>query len=128
MNSAEEELQNEFERSGKSGSEIDMHSYKIVFDALKKEPDFNLSYNFADKVIAKIEVKKEDSKDSFWIVMGVLSFVIAAIISIVLTDFKLNFGAFRFLSGYAGLFAFGIVFILVLHWIDKKLIRPLHTS
>jgi hypothetical protein len=41
-----------------------------------------------------------------------------------MTNFKLNFGVLRFISGYPGLFVFGALFILALQWIDKKLIRP----
>jgi hypothetical protein len=124
MSIRDEELQNEIEKAGSAGDGLDAQSYKRVFNALKKEPEFQLSGNFADKVIARIEVKKESSGDFFWIASGIVAFVVTAIVSVVLTDFKFTFGAFKFITGYPGLIVFGIAFILGLHWLDKKLVRP----
>ncbi len=124
MNIGDEELQNQIEKTGLAGDELDAQSYKRVFNALKKEPEFQLPGNFADKVIARIEIKTESSGDFFWIAFGILAFVVAAIVSVVLTDFKFTFGAFKFITGYPGLIVFGIVFILGLQWLDRKLVRP----
>jgi hypothetical protein len=123
MSINDEELQDQIEKSTSAIEGVEAQAYKRVFDALKKEPDFYLSASFADKVVAKMEARKESSRDFIWIGAGVVSFIIAAIVSVVLTDFKLNFGAFKFIAGYPGLVAFGIVFILALQWVDKKLVR-----
>ncbi len=125
----EEELQSQIEKSATTGHGLDSRSYQVIFDALKKEPSFKLSNSFEDKVIQKIEERKEAAKDAAWIWIGVASFIIAAVASIMLTGFKFNsfnfnVGTFRFLAGYPGLFIFGTLFVLGLQLLDKKIIRP----
>ena len=122
MTTKEEELQNQIEKTGSSLEGVDAYAYKKVFDALKQEPDFHLPINFADQIVSKIEVKKESSLDFLWLGIGVFMFGIAAIVAIVLTDFRVSFGALKFVSGYPGLFIFGGAFILFIQWLDKKLI------
>jgi hypothetical protein len=122
----EEELQKEFEQGNFSADGIDAQVYQKVFDALKREPEYTLPVYFADRLVTLIESKekaKEISHDNFWLGLGLLSFVITLIVALALTNFKLSFGAFEFFAGYPGLVAFGIAFILVLNWIDRKVIR-----
>ena len=125
----EEELQSQIEKSAATDNGPDSRSYRLIFDVLKKEPSFKLSSGFEDKVIQRIEEKKEAAKDSAWIWIGVASFIIAAGVSAALTSFNFNsfnfdLGAFKFLAGYPGLFIFGVLFVLGLQVLDKKIIRP----
>lgn len=124
MTTKDEELQNQIERNESSFEGVDAYAYKKVFDALKREPDFHLPINFADRVVQKIETKKESSTDFVWFGLGIFTFAIAAVVAIVLTDFKISFGALKFISGYPGLFIFGVGFILFIQWLDKKLVKP----
>ena len=124
MTTKDEELQNQIENTHAPSNSVDAYSYKKVFDALKQEPDFHLPANFADEVVQKIEARKESSSDFIWFGLGIFLFTIAAIVAIVLTDFKVSFGALKFISGYPGLFAFGVFFIALIQWLDKKLVRP----
>jgi len=126
MKHEDENLQKQFESGDFSNDGIDAQAYRKVFDALKQEPEYTLPVYFADRLVTLIESKenaKEISRDNFWLGLGLFSFVIALIVALVLIDFKLSFGAFRFFAGYPGLVIFGIAFILVLNWIDKKIIR-----
>lgn len=122
MKRADEELQNQIERGSVNESSEDARAYQRVFAALKKEPDFHVSLPFADRIIAIIE-RKEEKRDYWWMAAGIFLTVIALIVSIVLTSAHWTAGVFTFLSGYPGLVAFGIAFILLLQWIDKKVIR-----
>lgn len=125
MKLADEELQNQIEKGLAIDGE-DASAYKKIFSALKKEPSFVLPASFSDAIVKRIEMEKpQTSTDNLWLGLGISGFVIAAIITIILTGFNPGAGAFKFLSGYAGLFAFGIVFILLLNFFDKKFIRPL---
>jgi hypothetical protein len=124
MTTKDEELQNQIEKSALLGNDPDAYAYKKVFAALKQEPDFQLPVNFADKVVQKIEAKKELSVDFLWFGIGIFLFALAAIVAIVLTNFKVSFGTLKFISGYPGLFIFGFVFILFIQWLDKKLVQP----
>jgi hypothetical protein len=120
----DEELQDQIEKASSSVDGVDAYAYKKVFDVLKQEPDFHLPVNFADQVISRIETKKDSSRDFLWFGIGIFMFAIAAIVAILLTDFKVSFGTFKFIAGYPGLFIFGLAFILALQWLDKKLVRP----
>jgi len=125
MKLTDEELQNRIEKD-LAADDTDASIYQRVFSALKKEPAFVLPANFSDDVIKRIEiVRPQASKDNLWFGLGIFGFFLAAVISIVLTGFNPSVGAFKFLSGYPGLFVFGIMFILMLHFFDKKFIRPL---
>jgi len=122
MKSAEEELQHQIEMGLVNEPTEDARAYQRVFDALKKEPDFHVSLPFADRILAVIE-KKEEQRDYWWMAAGIFLTVIALIVSLVLTSPHWTAGVFTFLSGYPGLVVFGIAFILLLHWVDKKVIR-----
>jgi hypothetical protein len=119
---SEEELQNQIEKGWVTESGDDARAYQRVFDALKKEPDFHVSLPFADRIIAIIN-KREEKRDYWWIAIGIFLAVIAMIVSLVLTSAHWSTGVFTFLSGYPGLVAFGITFILILQWVDKKVIK-----
>ena len=125
MKLTDEELQNRIEKDSPS-EDADASAYQRVFSALKKEPAFTLPSNFSEGIIKRIEIAKpEASKDNLWLGLGIFGFILAAVITISLTGFRPSAGAFKFLSGYSGLFIFGIIFILLLHYFDKKFIRPL---
>lgn len=120
----DEELQIRMEK-GLPGESLDERSYRKVFEALKKEPGYELSPSFARQVVGRIEAasQKASSRDIFWLSAGLVSFVIATAVAVYLTGFNLSFGVLKFISGYPGLFVFGLIFILALQWVDKKLIH-----
>lgn len=118
----EEELQNQIERGLATHDSEDALAYQRVFDSLKKEPNFHVSLPFADRLIALIE-KKEERRDYWWMAIGISLSVIALIVVLVITKVNWTTGAFTFISKYAGLVAFGIAFILMLQWVDKKIIK-----
>lgn len=122
MKHSEEELQNQIEQGLVTESGDDIRAYQRVFDALKKEPDYHVSLPFADRIIAIIN-KREEKRDYWWIAIGIFLTVIAMIVSLALTSAHWSTGVFKFLSGYPGLVAFGIVFILLLQWVDRKIIK-----
>ena len=63
-------------------------------------------------------------REYFWFGVGIFVMLIAFVATIVMTEFKLNMGFLNALSSYKGLIIFGIFFIGLLHWLDKKLIKP----
>ena len=124
MTTKDEELQNQIERATSPIDGVDAYAYKKVFDALTLEPDFHLPVNFADQVILKMESGKESLRDFVWFGLGIFLFAIATLVTIMLTNFSVSFGAMKFITGYPGLFIFGVCFILALQWLDKKFVRP----
>lgn len=118
----DEELQSHIEQNGPvTGAEGRI--YKSIFETLKREPDFKLPPSFADNVIAGIESAKESKAELIWMGVGIFSFMIAALVAAFMSNYELNFGVMKFISGYPGLVAFGIALILALQWIDKKFVR-----
>ena len=125
MNRLEEELQSQIEKQ-LNAEGIDASSYRKIFNALKKEPTYSLPAAFSDDIIKRIEMTRPStSSDRLWFALGIAGFVVAALVTILLTGFKLSAGTFKFLSGYSGLLIFGIAFVLLLQFFDKKFIRPL---
>ena len=124
--SSDEILQNQIE-IGNSASGVDADAYKIVFNSLKKEPQCNLSTDFAVKVSSLATPKKSFDWDKFILIAAGFGFVAALAYALILVKPTFSPGAFTFVSGYPGLIVFAIVFILFLNWLDKKLIKPSHS-
>ncbi|MBN8576044.1 MAG: hypothetical protein J0L66_03840 [Cytophagales bacterium] len=116
----DEELQKQVE-SGKHSQQEDSEAYRHVFKALKKEPAFYVSLPFADRVLARI-ARREEQRDLRWLALGIFLSVIALVVTLALTK-TWTIGVFSFISGYPGLIVFGIAFIVLLQWVDRKLIR-----
>lgn len=116
----DEELQKQVEAGQITGHEDD-EAYRYVFTALKQEPAFHVSISFADRILAKLE-RKEEQRDFRWLAVGIFLSVIALVVTLVVTK-AWTIGVFSFVSGYQGLIVFGIAFILLLHWVDRKLLR-----
>ena len=119
---SDEELQGRIE-GGFSGNSPDERAYRIVFDALRREPQYQLPTDFASRVIKGLHPVTSSSRDMVWLGVGIVSFIIAMAVAVAKTDFRINMGVLKFISGYPGLIAFGIVFVLALHWIDKRIVR-----
>src|SRR5579863_6131429 len=131
MSYTDEELQHQIERGYSPNEGIDAHAYQKVFNALKHEPEYSLPLNFADRMVDLVEAKEKSVqtwRDNLWLGLGLLSFLVAFIVVVVLTGFRFSVGAFQFLSSYPGLIVFGLAFILFLNWMDKKLIRNITAS
>src|SRR5882762_3140380 len=119
MNLSDEELQSNIEKGYPVNDALDSKAYQKVFDALKKEP-YQLPFHFADGVIKRMEAQGDLSKDYLWFGLGLFVFIAGAVVAAMLANFKLNFGALKIISGYPGLFLFGLAFIALIHYIDKK--------
>lgn len=98
---------------------------KKIEAALKQEPDFQLVPTFANRLVTMIERKQKSSRqwEIFWISFAGLLFLVAGGVSVYLTGFKPSFSAFPFLNNYAGLIVFGIFFIAMLNWLERKFLR-----
>lgn len=96
-----------------------------IESALKEAPDFQLPSVFADKMVNLIVVKQQTSRqwEIFWIAFTGFLFVVAVGVSVYLTGFKPSFSAFPFLNNYAGLIVFGVLFIGLLNWVERKFLR-----
>ncbi|MBI3219747.1 MAG: hypothetical protein HYZ44_09565 [Bacteroidetes bacterium] len=125
MTSHEELMQQQIEDGKPLSANADSRAYQKVFDTLKQEPDFVLPAHFEDKIIQRIEAsqKLSERKETYWLMAGVSVMIIASIIGAVLVGFKPSFGAFAFLSRYTGLFIFGIAFVILLQWLDRKIVH-----
>jgi hypothetical protein len=121
MENRDEELQHNIERSLVSGSDKDTRAYRLVFEALRQEPEFRLSSKFSDSVLQRMETA-EGRSQYYWFAFVILGFVVAAGVAIALTDFRPDFGFLKHISKFTGLFVFGAAFVVLLQWVDKKLL------
>ena len=124
MNSNDEDLQKNIESGIRSNAdELDVRSYQEVFARLRKRPEVNLSADFADRVITRIEAKAKRgaSRDFFWLAFGISLLIVALVVATLLSGFKPTLGFLQGMSAYAGVFAFGIAFILFLNRLEKKI-------
>jgi hypothetical protein len=124
MNLPDEELQHRIEQRVNQTS-TDGLAYQKVFDALATEPEFRLPMTFADKVLIKLDKREAlaATKEMYWLAAGIFLLVIAALVGALLIGFKPSFGIFGFLASYPGLFVFGILFVGLLQWLDKRLVK-----
>lgn len=125
MNHYEEELQNNIEAGRPTGADdADVKAYREVFRALSTLPETSLPNNFADRIVARIEEKRkrESKKDVIWFASGIGVMVLVFVATILYTGFQFDLGFLNDMSGYAGLFIFGVAFILILNILDKKLV------
>jgi hypothetical protein len=125
----EEELQHRVERGG-VGKDIDSKAYEVVFDALKKEPNYTLSSKFADRVV-EIAAKNRSgsvSTEFIWLGVGVFLLIIAMIVALTKITMPSDFGFLSAMSSYGGLFVFGIFFIGLLQFIDRRFIQQRRTA
>lgn len=125
MKTLDEKLQESIERGDLNLTDLDSRAYKIVFGALKKDPDIALKTQFADSVIKKIMSVKERHAirmDYLWLSAGVFVLFVTAIITIILTNFRPALGAFQFIVNYGGLLIVAGFLIGFFQWIDKKVL------
>jgi len=126
MKKSDEEIQHRLEQGSLPGESTDGQAYQIVFGALQREPAFILPTDFADRVLRASAVRKKAKEalhDRLGFAAGLLLLIGGACVATWLTGFKFSAGAFRFVSGYPGLLVFGLLFVLLLHLVDKRLQR-----
>ena len=131
MNIHDEEMQKNLEAGQPAGNEVDVKAYRHVFDALRQEPEFVLPHAFANRVVralAQQQTEKTTAREYVWFGVGIVLLLAAFVTAIVLTDFKFDIGVFSALKSYKGLFLFGVVFISLLHILDKRLLRNKRTA
>ena len=126
MNQFEEELQKKIESGELTGNEdLDVKAYQEVFRVLKIEPDYKLSARFAESVVLRINERdnKSLSKDYFWFFTGLFFFLLTSGITLVFTNFRLDFGFLNGMSEYKSLAIFGAAFIVFINWLDKRVVK-----
>jgi sterol desaturase/sphingolipid hydroxylase (fatty acid hydroxylase superfamily) len=121
----EQELQAQVE-SGQANDSTDAKAYRLVYRVLSRDPGFALSAAFIHQVMARVEARrlKEMARDRWFLISGWIVFLVAFIVCIAKVKYKLGLGSYTFLQSYAGLLAFAVVFLLILHLIDRRIIRP----
>lgn len=125
MKTQDEIIQEEIEKGVYDINDVDYRAYRLVFNGVSRKPAVSLSPGFTSNVIKKIQQLREERSlrnDFMWLGIGLCAFIIATIISISMTSFKFDFGALGFINSYGGLLIFGLVLIMGLQWLDKKLL------
>ncbi len=120
---ADESIQKQIEE-GNIPSGVDADAYRLIFQSLKKEPNFKLSADFAQRVSSMAySQSKSFDWDKFFLFAGFFALTIAMVYAIAVTDFTFSVGSFQFIKDYSFLLIFAVGVIALLQWIDKKLLR-----
>lgn len=103
----------------------DVIAYLRVFRALPKTREYSVPERFAETVIRKLERKQKRIfllHEYMWLTAGILLLVTAGAYTVTRLDFKIDFGFLNAFS-YKGVLVFGIFFIAMLNYIDRRVIR-----
>lgn len=122
---SDEELQKLFDSNQQpEANGGDVTAYRKVFKAISKEPSLKIASGFAESVVKRIVAKKkrEARRDFIWLSFGVVFLVIGLIVTAAVAGLQFDFGFLNDMSGYAGIFTFAIVVILVFNVIERKLL------
>ncbi len=117
----DDELQRLIEQ-GKTSTEEDFETYKLVFDGLKSNPKkFALKGDFSNSVMHRIKSRKESPYgDKFWLTMGVIIFLTSGVYAVTLTTAGFTiFNSVLELKGY-------IIIFVVLATLFKVIEKRLH--
>jgi FtsH-binding integral membrane protein len=125
MNERDNELQKLAEQHILTGDDRDARAYRLVFRSLAQQPSYPLRPDFADRVMARLMAIRERralQKDYLWMGIGLSVLFLAAVVSVIITGFQFDTGVLTFLHHYKGLIIFGVAFVGLLHWIDRKVL------
>jgi hypothetical protein len=123
----EERIQKQVE-AGNVPEGAEGETYRLVFSALKKEPHYKLSDDFAKRVAAMAPTPANSFDwDKFFLFVGLGVFGIALLYAVAVTHFTLSFGAFQFFKGYPFMFVLIALFIVAGQWLDTKLIKSINS-
>jgi hypothetical protein len=120
---SDEEIQKRFESNlPVDGNDRDAASYREIFRIISTEPAMKISNSFAERVVKKIVAQKkgEARRDMIWLSFGVVFLLVGLVVTAAVAGLQLELGFLKDMSGYAGIFIFGIVVILTFNWIEKK--------
>ena len=112
--------------SGKDDGSVDATAYRKVFEVLRKESGPALPPSFADTIVVMVQQRNSSSASRLVIFLALIGGIFAIallVIATILTGFKLQLGFLEPIRHFGGMFLFGTLFILMLNWIDKILIR-----
>ena len=129
MNVNDEELQDDLVNGRTPYADpMDIKAYRKILRALEKNPGFELRPGFAEKTVARLVAQQQAnrSRDYFWFGAGIFFLIASAIATVLFTGFTLNFGFLNVMSDYKGLAIFGVLFIGLLNWLDKRLVIRKH--
>jgi hypothetical protein len=104
---------------------IDSKAYQHVLHALQQEPAYTLPATFADKVVRRIETgtKRSVWRDYFWPGCGIFFLLIAFVVAVAMSDFTADLGFLKGARDFKGILVFGISFMALLNWLDKRIIQ-----
>lgn len=121
----DEEIQNMLD-NGKEAKGYDVEPYKELYQALGSlDKDSGLPMNFANKVvgiIAQREVKS--SREAYlWFGLGIFAMLITAGIGMWGVSKFVEFPKFSFENSYLPLVFIAMVLIVLIQWLDKKVLK-----
>lgn len=127
MTEKEVEMQRKVESGLGVEANADSDAYRRLFNVIGKQPKIQLSRNFVDGVVQRIEAKRkrESRRDLIWLGFGVLFLIIGLALTAILAGLQFHLGFLLEMSAYAGVFIFGSVMIVLFNWLEKRTLEKL---
>ena len=125
MNQEEENIQHALESGLKPhGDNHEIAAYKAVFSSLSRQPEIKTSSDIESIVLARIIKRRQQQsrRDYIWLSLGIFLLFIACIIAVAFSGVKMHASFLSRIPDVTGIIIFGIVFVVVLNRLDKKLI------
>ena len=120
----EDDLQRDVE-SGAATAGRDADAYRKIFAVLQKEPPFELSDAFADRVISRVTERYVPTSYRVEIAAWIVSVVLilsGGVYIVAVTNISFSLGFLNGLKPYLGLFAFGVVGVLIFQYFERRLV------
>ena len=128
MNNLEDDkLQQLIEEGKLTKAEIDTNPsaklYTSVFKALETTPDDALAPGFSNRVLQKIQAREDKSSWYDLLPIVLISAAFLLFLTIVLLILGTNLQFFNSLGQFKGYLFIGVIMILLIQLLDKKLVR-----
>lgn len=124
MNKEDEHIQHAMESGSEpAGDRLEIAAYHEVFRRLANQPELKITSDLESIVLARIIKRRQQQsrRDYIWLGIGIFSLLLACLIALVFSNFKLPSAMFSRIPSITGVIIFGIVFVLLLNGLDKKI-------
>jgi hypothetical protein len=111
-------------------SQEDISAYRLLFDALEKEPAGGLSYDFAKKTARKVQAVINRKQERKWYLYTMLIVILAftAITGFMAVfNYKATSQLINVVGAYKWIILFALASIFVIQYIDQNLVKKIKT-
>lgn len=125
MNNQEENIQRAIESGSEpDGDRLEINAYREVFGRLSRLPEIRPAADIENIVLTRILRRRQQQSrlDYIWLAVGILLLLIVCVIAVAFTGVGISASFLTRVPDVTGVVIFGILFVVVLNRLDKKLL------